>query len=276
MPKISVIMGTYNGSKTISRAINSILIQSFSDFELIICDDYSKDDTTQIVERFAKKDSRIKLIRNRENLGLAASLNKCIDISNGIYIARMDDDDISHSDRFERQNSFLDKHPEYAIVGSCRRTFDDEGVWNNYGKAGGLTKEDIIKGNIFTHPTVMIRKKALVESGMYTVSERTIRGQDFDLWCKMYAQGFIGYVMEDILFDYYEDRNRIKEIDAKFRINNFNTHMMWRKKMNLSLWYDVYAYKELLAILIPQKLLVRYKKKMHKNQDKNSADDKSK
>ena len=98
-----------------------------------------------------------------------------------------------------------------------------------YGQGGELTKEDIIKCNIFTHPTVMMRREALVSAGMYTVCKRTMRGQDFDLWCKMYACGYKGYVLSDV-FDYYEDRNKIKEIKAKYRLNNYRTHMIWRKK----------------------------------------------
>lgn len=264
MPKISVIMGVHNREKTVARAIDSILNQTFSDFEFIICDDFSSDSTVKIVEDYVKRDNRIILIKNKVNYGLAASLNNCINMSKGEYIARMDDDDISHSDRFEKQNIFLDKHPGYAIVGTCRNTFDDAGVWNTYGESGELTKEDIIKGNIFTHPTVMMRRDALVLSGMYTVSERTMRGEDLDLWCKMYACGYKGYVLKDILFDYYEDRNKIKEIKAKYRLNNYWTHILWRKKMGLPLKYDIYAYKELLAIIMPQKLLVKYKKSKYK------------
>ena len=253
-------MGVHNGAKTLARAIDSIVNQTYSNFELIICDDCSTDMSESIVKGYTQKDKRIKLIKNNHNSGLAVSLNHCIEIAEGEYLARMDDDDISHINRFEKQIKFLDNHPEYSIVGSCRRTFDNDGVWNTYGTAGELSKEDIIKCNIFTHPTVMMRKKDVLKAGMYTVSDRTMRGQDFDLWCKMYAQGFKGYVLGDVLFDYYEDRNSIKEIKPKYRINNFKTHMIWRKKMGLSLKYDIYAYKELLAILIPQKLLVKYKK----------------
>lgn len=259
MPKISVIMGVHNGEKTLPRAINSILNQTFTDFELIICDDCSTDATIQVIKDYIEKDNRIILIRNESNSGLAASLNNCINISKGEYIARMDDDDISHAERFEKQNHFLDEHQEYAIVGTCRNTFDKAGIWNTYGQGGELTKEDIIKCNIFTHPTVMMRREALLSAGMYTVCERTMRGQDFDLWCKMYACGYKGYVLPDILFDYYEDRNKIKEIKAKYRLNNYRTHMIWRKKMGLSIKYDVYAYKELIALIIPQKILVKYK-----------------
>lgn len=262
MPKISVIMGVHNGEKTLPRAIDSILNQTFADFELIICDDCSTDATIKVIKSYTEKDNRVILTRNKSNCGLASSLNNCINISKGEYIARMDDDDISHADRFEKQNNFLDKHQEYAIVGTCRNTFDNAGIWNTYGQGGELTKEDIIKCNIFTHPTVMMRKEALVSAGMYTVCERTMRGQDFDLWCKMYACGYKGYILPDVLFDYYEDRDKIKEIKAKYRLNNYRTHKIWRKKMGLSRKYDVYAYKELLAIIVPHRLLVKYKK-MH-------------
>lgn len=267
MPKVSVVMGVHNGEKTIDRAIASILDQTFSDFELIVCDDCSTDNTSKIVKAYEKKDSRVRLIKNEKNLGLAASLNNCIRLSTGKYIARMDDDDISHRNRFEEQVNFLDKHIEYSIVGTSRRTFDEQGVWNTYGVEGELSKEDVIKGIIFTHPTVMMRKKDLEDAGLYTVSKRTIRGQDFDLWCKMYSCGYKGYVLGDVLFDYYEDRNLIKEIKARYRINNYKTHMIWRKKMGLPKRYDLYAYKELLAIFIPQKMLVKYKQKKRKTHE---------
>ena len=260
MPNISVIMGVHNGEKTVSRAIESILNQSYADFEFIICDDCSSDSTVDIINEFIKKDNRIILIKNRQQLGLAASLNKCINIAKGEYIARMDDDDISYSDRLAKQEEFLNKHKEFSIVGCCRHTFDNNGIWNTYGIGGELTSKDIIKGKIFTHPTVLIRKEDLISSGLYTVSNRTIRGQDFDLWCKMYAKGYKGYVLPDVLFKYYEDRNKIKEVKIKYRINNFCTHIIWRRKMGLSIKYDIYAYKELIAIVIPKKILVKYKK----------------
>lgn len=263
MPKVSVIMGVHNGEKTLRRAIDSILSQSFTDFEFLICNDASSDSSENIINEYLIKDQRIKYLKNDNNSGLSFSLNRCIDIASGDYIARMDDDDISHPDRFEKQVLFLDDHPQYAIVGCCRRTFDERGVWNTYGQSRELTKEDIIKCDIFTHPTVMVRKDALIQCGNYTISKRTMRGQDFDLWCKMYSKGYIGYVMPDVLFDYYEDRNKIKEVKAKYRFYNFQTHMLWRKKMGLPAKYDIYAYKELLAIIIPNKILASIKKKRY-------------
>ena len=127
-------------------------------------------------------------------------------------------------------------------------------MWNQYGKAGEVTKIDLFKGLFFTHPSVMIKKESIESVGLYTVSKRTIRGQDFDLWCKMYASGFRGYIIDKCLFDYYEDRNKIKETKALYRWNNF-------VKLKLPLKYDIYAFKELLAIFVPNFLLVRRKRK---------------
>ena len=116
---------------------------------MIICDDFSTDATYKIMKSYALKDNRIIILKNERNLGLAASLNKCINISKGEYIARMDDDDISHKDRFEKQVQFLEKNHRYSIVGTSRNTFDNQGVWNTFGQGRELTKEDIIKCKIF-------------------------------------------------------------------------------------------------------------------------------
>ena len=94
-PSLSVIMGVYNGQPFLSKAIESILNQTFTDFEFIICDDCSTDDSAKILREFAAKDSRIRLLQNKQNKGLAATLNNCLNIARGTFIARMDCDDIS-------------------------------------------------------------------------------------------------------------------------------------------------------------------------------------
>ena len=259
MPKVSVIMGTHNGVRTLKRAIDSILSQTLDDLEFIICDDKSTDGTLDLLNQIAANDSRVVVLHNSSNMGLSASLNRCIEVSRSNYIARMDDDDISHPDRLMRQYDFITQHPEYSIVGCCRQTFDNEGVWEVYSNFGELTKCDIISGNIFTHPTVFMNANDVRRVGGYTVSARTMRGQDFDMWCKMYVAGWRGYIMPDILFDYFEDRNRVKEIKWKSRYYNFKTHMIWRRKMGLPFKYDIYAYKELVAMILPGSLLVKYK-----------------
>ncbi|UTY38146.1 glycosyltransferase [Allocoprobacillus halotolerans] len=125
MVMISVIMSVYNDAKYLEKSIQSILNQTFKDFEFIICNDCSTDSSLSIIQEFQKLDSRIKIINNSTNLGLAASLNKCIEISLGQYIARMDSDDISFKNRLEVEYNFLMEHQEYDVVGSKSITINE-------------------------------------------------------------------------------------------------------------------------------------------------------
>ena len=129
MPRVSVIMSVFNRENCLERSINSILSQTFTDFEFVICDDGSSDNSYEKLLEFAKIDKRIKVIKNTKNEGIAFSLNRCLEVSNGEYIAKMDDDDYSHPSRFEREVEFLDTHPEYSIVGTRRHSFDENGIW---------------------------------------------------------------------------------------------------------------------------------------------------
>ena len=116
-PEISVIMSVYNDEKYIAKAIDSILTQSFSNFELIICDDYSTDRSSNIIEKYVKQDNRIVFFKNEKNLGLATSLNRCIERAKGKYIARMDSDDISLPNRFEVEYNYLEDNSDIVVVG---------------------------------------------------------------------------------------------------------------------------------------------------------------
>lgn len=117
-PAISVVMSTYNRADRVSAAIDSILHQTFNDFEFIIINDGSADNTMEILQKYAESDERIKIIDNKENKGLIYSLNVGLDMARGKYIARMDDDDVSLLNRFERQFSFMEEHPKVAVVSS--------------------------------------------------------------------------------------------------------------------------------------------------------------
>ena len=127
-PAVSVLMPVYNVEKYIGEAIESILNQTFNDFEFIIIDDASTDNTVSVIEKFS--DNRIKLIRNETNIKLAASLNKGLRIAQGKYIARMDGDDISLPHRFQKLYEFLENNPSVDICGSAMRVFgNEETVW---------------------------------------------------------------------------------------------------------------------------------------------------
>lgn len=126
MAKVSIIMGIYNCAATLPEAIDSILAQTFSDWQLVLCDDGSKDSTYTVAESYQEKfPNKIVLLQNERNMGLNHTLNRCLQIANGEYVARMDGDDISLPTRLEKEARFLDAHPEYAIVSTPMFFFDE-------------------------------------------------------------------------------------------------------------------------------------------------------
>ena len=184
MPKISVIMSAYNAEKYIKEAINSVLNQTFKDFEFIIINDGSTDSTKNIILSY--KDSRIRLIENKENIGLTKSLNKGLRVAKGEYIARVDVDDPSMPERFEKQVSFLDRHKDMAVVGSWTQVINEETrktyvLKNSCNPA--IIKWAYIFKNQIVHSSSLFRKKAIKEAGYY--NERYKYAQDFDLWFRV-------------------------------------------------------------------------------------------
>ncbi len=264
MPKISVIMGVYNDEKYLSDAIDSILNQSYKDLEFIICDDGSTDNSVNIIKKYQKVDKRILFLQNKKNMGLAASLNKCIEISTGEYIARMDSDDVSLPERFEKQVEYLDNNKHIALIGCNVNLFDDNG---NYGKREvnrEYTKVNVFKKNYFIHPTVMIRRNVLLSVGGYTVSNYTYRTEDYDLWCKICEKDFLGYNLNETLLNYREDKNAYKKRKFKYRIDAIKLRRIWFKNLNISLKYFPYVYRPLVVGLIPTFIMRRYKRQKFK------------
>lgn len=180
-PEISVILPVYNGEKYLRDAIDSILNQTFMDFELIIIDDGSRDDSASIIKSY--QDKRIILIQQR-NKGLSAALNVGISKSSGKYIARMDADDISLPQRLEKQISFLEKHPDIGIVGTWAIMMTEEGEdiyiadipQNDLG-----ARELLAKSSPFFHGSVMFRRSIFDSCGPYP-EEIGLQVEDWVLW----------------------------------------------------------------------------------------------
>jgi GT2 family glycosyltransferase/radical SAM superfamily enzyme YgiQ (UPF0313 family)/Tfp pilus assembly protein PilF len=183
-PKISVVMSVFNGASYLEEAITSILQQTFASFELIIVNDASTDATPEILGKF--DDCRIRVITNPGNLGLTKSLNIGMEAARGKYIARMDADDISLPHRLELQWQFLEKHTDYALVGSPYYQMDEQGRIS--GLIRVLTGDADLKAglkqqNWFGHGSVMMRREALQQVGGY--DEHFTYAQDYDLWLRM-------------------------------------------------------------------------------------------
>ena len=160
MCKVSVIMGIYNCELTLQEALDSLYAQTFKDFEVILCDDGSSDSTYDVALHNQLNHDNIVLLRNEHNLGLNATLNKCLAVAKGEYIARMDGDDVSDSTRFEKQVRFLDENPKYALVSCPMYMFDKNGRWGETCAKQFPSKKDVITQiPSFTHAAVMIRRE---------------------------------------------------------------------------------------------------------------------
>ena len=155
---LSVIVPVYNVEKFIDKCVESIINQSYKDIEIILVDDGSTDNTLEELNKIVQVDSRIKVISYDKNKGLNYALNMCLKEAKGTYIARQDDDDISLKERFKKQVDFLDKHSEYAIVGTLADVFDDSGKWGEYNVEEKPTKTSFYWNSPFMHPNIMMRK----------------------------------------------------------------------------------------------------------------------
>jgi glycosyltransferase involved in cell wall biosynthesis len=197
-PHVTVLMSVYNGEKYLREAINSILDQTFRDFEFLIVNDFSEDRTPAILESY--DDPRIHIINNEENIGLARSLNNGLNRAEGRYIARMDADDVALPHRLERQVGCLDDHPDVALVVSGAFIIDENGEKKGVYEPT-LTSEEyyysLLFCNCVIHSSVMFRKDVVLKLGGYDESLK--RSQDYDLWCKISNTGRIVGISEPLI-----------------------------------------------------------------------------
>jgi len=186
-PKISVVMSVYNQAQYLNIAIKSILDQTYKTFELLILDDGSTDKSWSIIKSFT--DKRIRIFRNEKRQGLAKGLNFLINKARGVYIARMDADDISFPNRLKEQVAFLNKNSQVVLVG-CRAI-----IINQQGQEVGKLqypinyqdiKRSILSYNPFIHPSVCFRKEIIQEIGGY--DEQLFYSQDYDLFLRLIAK----------------------------------------------------------------------------------------
>jgi hypothetical protein len=184
-PTVSVLLPVFNGAAYIRESVESILAQTFQDFELIIIDDGSQDDSAQIIERI--KDSRIRLYR-QANQGLPATLNGAIGLANGEFLARQDQDDVSFPRRFETQVSYLRSHAGCGLVGTWAEIIagtEKTGRVHRHAEANHALQFDLLFDNPFVHSSVMLRKSAVQAVGMYSVDPARQPPEDYELWSRL-------------------------------------------------------------------------------------------
>jgi glycosyltransferase involved in cell wall biosynthesis len=244
---ISVIMGVHNGAKRLEDSIRSIIAQSHENWEFIICDDGSCDGSYEKLKSQYGSDSRFKIIRNRTNLGLAATLNHCIEHCNGDFIARMDDDDISYPERFEQELKFLLQHPDISFISSSIDIYDGNKVVGLRKLKKYPQKIDLIWNSPFVHPTTMFRAADLREAGCYRVAPETGRGQDYDLFMRLYGMGYKGANLQEPVYRFTVDEMNLKRRTFKARIGEMKIRSHGYKKMGIMPWAALIILKPMVA-----------------------------
>ena len=196
-PRISVLMPAYNAEKYLAEAIDSILGQTFGDFELIIINDGSTDNTANIVRKY--KDKRIKFIDNKHNAGLIAVLNHGLDIARGEYVARMDADDISIPERFAKQVAFLDANPDVGLLGTCYKRFTSTSSKTAIVKHPKFVDYfKLLAGCYVAHPTAMFRRELFNRYDLrYDPDYRVC--EDYELWSRVVRVTKIANLQESLL-----------------------------------------------------------------------------
>lgn len=238
LPEVTVVMAIYNEPiEWIKLSINSILNQTFKDFEFIIVNDKpDREDNVQLLNEYAQKDKRIKVITNEENIGLTKSLNKGISVARGEYIARMDADDISMPLRFEKQVSILNRNIEVGICGTAVQLFGDKKGTIFYPRRNDSVY--LFLDNCFAHPTVMMRRE-IAEMGY---DENCRCSQDYDLWNRAYSAGIHFFNIQEPLLFYRHSR---QQISSNRRKEQMRIAQQIRRNA-----YDYYSLKNNIGLIM--------------------------
>lgn len=254
---ISVLMGVYNCEERsmLERSVRSIVEQTYPNWELILCDDGSTNATLTWMRSLAARDDRIRLIQNHRNLGLARTLNRCLSVAKGAYLARQDDDDYSDPERFVKQIAYLENHKEVDFVGTnCALYTSEQGVFSGWTRPERPEKKDFLFNSPFIHGSVLFRRKCFEKVDGYPVMKKIARCEDYMLFMQMYAAGLQGANLQEVLYTYYFDpkrhhipfKERIEE--AVVRWNGFHLLRMLPKGLP-------YVGKPLVLALLPEKLV---------------------
>ncbi len=271
---ISVIMGIkYSRTEieTLKRSLDSILAQTFPGFELLICERGSSAQAKSLLEEYAARDGRIRLIDGSGAGSFSEQLNRCLEQSRGAWIARMDDDDYSCPERFAKQLEYLRAHEDIAFVGCNVRLSQD-------GADAGVQcfperpqVRDFLFSMPFIHPALMFRRAALEAAGGYSSLPRCCRCEDYDLLLRLYENGYCGANMQEFLFVYSLPHNGISTRNFADRTNEVRTRWVRFAALGLLPKALPYVVKPWAVWLLPRKTLKRLQAKRAAKSGKASA-----
>lgn len=259
---ISVVMGVCyrrHGTQLLQRAIDSILQQTYSHLEFLICENGSTEEAKALLARYEQVDSRVQLIDGSGATLLAEKLNRCVQKAKGKWIARQDDDDWSQSDRLEKQLNFLKEKYQYGFLGCWVRVEQDGEIVGVRSFPESPEIKDFLFTQPFIHPTLMFRKQCLERIGGYSASAYCHGCEDYDLLLRLYQAGFRGANLPEPYFIYHIPSKGQSNRTIAMRLNEMIVR--WRRFRELGLLPGAlpYVFKPVIVGLIPQKLLYRLK-----------------
>lgn len=254
-PFITVLMGVYNGGRHLDSAVQSIINQSHGSFEFLIIDDASTDDTYLRLNEWARRDERIRLLRNSENMGLGYTLARGMKEARGAWVARMDADDISFPNRLEVQLQFIRNSAiPLDIVGSWAIDIDNDG--NEKGQRRMPTAHEDIMALLWTnpliHPTILMRRDAIVSAGSYRSD--VVRRQDYELWFRCAAAGLrFANIPEPLIYYRFDNDWFVKN---NIRVIYHQVRMGWRgcRMVNAPMSAYLGVSVPLLKSIVPRRL----------------------
>lgn len=252
-PRISVIMGVYNCAPTLRDALHCLEIQTVQDWELVICDDGSTDESYSILEAFRRcRPDQVHLLQNEENKGLNYTLNRCLSASRGRFIARMDGDDLCVEDRFEKELIAFQDEPELSIVSSDMTFFDNVGVWGQISHPTYPTNTDFLHGSPFCHAPCMIRREAIEAVGGYSEDPKLLRVEDYHLWIKMYKMGLRGKNIHEPLYSMRDDRAAYDRRTFRSRLNEAYVRFLAVKELELPAYGYLTVLRPIVLGMLPK------------------------
>lgn len=250
MPLLSVILPVFNGEKYLDEAIVSMLHQTFQDFELLIINDGSYDNSEQIINSFS--DQRIRYLKNDSNKGLVYSLNKGLEHAKGKFIARMDADDISYPERLENQYHFLLSNPDIAVIDGQQAFIDENGnptgLYNSEITGCDTIKQKMPWQNCMGHPSVMMRAE-VIKAYLY----RQAVYEDYDLWLRMLNDGLkLERTTEPLLWYRVHQQSIIaKSQSANQHFKKIaDTKLFYLSKLPWYHWFKPFNLKVIIAMML--------------------------
>lgn len=263
-PLISVLMGVLYRRDSINlleRSIHSIQDQTYSNWELLICDDGSTRMAHRYIEEAATQDTRVRLVRGCPKTDLASKLNWCLKAANGTYVARMDDDDFSYPERFAVQMEYLREKPQAAFVGCATQLERDEKPVGTRKLPARPVVKDFLFAQPFLHPTLIFRREALETVGGYCEEPRCLGCEDYDLLLRLYEAGYCGENIQEPLFTYTLPPVGSKKRTMALRWNEVKTRCVRFRALRLLPGAFPYVVKPVIVGLMPPRMLKWIKKK---------------